>query len=150
MQEAIHLAELCKSVTVIQNLEHLTGEERLAIKLRELENVKVIYNTVVESFEGDDGDISALRLRNTVSGEISTVKTEGVFVAIGQKPENEPFANVCKLNEYGYIMSDENCLTETEGVFVAGDCRTKRIRQITTATADGAVAAVAACRYLDR
>jgi thioredoxin reductase (NADPH) len=72
-----------------------------------------------------------------------------MFVAIGQVPENEAFKNVSALDPYGYIISDENCLTDTEGVFVAGDCRTKRIRQVTTASADGAVAALAACRYID-
>ena len=74
---------------------------------------------------------------------------DGLFVAIGQVPENKPFENLTALNDYGYITAGENCLTDTEGVFVAGDCRTKQIRQITTATADGAVAALAACRYLD-
>ena len=74
---------------------------------------------------------------------------DGLFVAIGHAPENQAFANVTTLNEWGYIVSDERCLTDTDGIFVAGDCRTKSIRQITTATADGAVAALAACRYLD-
>jgi thioredoxin reductase (NADPH) len=72
-----------------------------------------------------------------------------MFVAIGQAPENKAFESISALDSYGYIISDENCLTDTEGVFVAGDCRTKRIRQVTTASADGAVAALAACRYID-
>ena len=72
-----------------------------------------------------------------------------MFIAIGQAPENEAFSNITALNDYGYIISDENCLTDTKGVFVAGDCRTKKIRQVTTASADGAVAALAACRYID-
>ena len=73
-----------------------------------------------------------------------------MFVAIGQVPENEPFKNVAELSDRGYVVSDEDCLTGTEGLFVAGDCRTKKIRQITTACGDGAVAALAACRYLDK
>ena len=74
---------------------------------------------------------------------------DGVFVAIGQVPENGPFADLAELDERGYFASDESCTTGTPGLFVAGDCRRKQIRQITTATADGAVAALAACRYLD-
>ena len=74
----------------------------------------------------------------------------GMFVAIGQQPENEAFAALSKLDRAGYIISDENCCTDTDGIFVAGDCRTKAIRQVVTATADGASAALAACRYLDR
>ena len=73
-----------------------------------------------------------------------------MFVAIGQVPENEQYRNLVTLSDRGYIVSDENCLTKTEGVFVAGDCRTKNIRQISTACADGATAALAACRYLDK
>ena len=70
-------------------------------------------------------------------------------MAIGLIPENEPFAALADLNEYGYFDSDEQCLTRTPGVFVAGDCRSKRIRQVTTAAADGAVAALAACQYIN-
>jgi thioredoxin reductase (NADPH) len=76
---------------------------------------------------------------------------DGIFVAIGQKPENEPFASVTTLNDYGYIVSDESCVPNgaSEGIFVAGDCRTKAVRQVATATADGATAALAACRLID-
>ena len=73
-----------------------------------------------------------------------------MFVAIGQVPENDKFAALAELDERGYIDSDERCLTKTDGLFVAGDCRRKNIRQITTACGDGAVAALAACRYLDK
>jgi hypothetical protein len=83
--------------------------------------------------------------------ETKGLLVDGVFVAIGQKPENEPFQDIVALNDYGYIVSGENCLPETdyEGIFVAGDCRTKAIRQVTTATADGAVSALAACKFID-
>ena len=85
------------------------------------------------------------------TGEETPLAVDGTFVCIGQMPENGAFADVVKLNNYGYVTAGENCLPETTipGVFVAGDCRTKSIRQVTTATADGAVAALAACRYLD-
>ena len=150
MQEIVHLSDICRSITVIQNLPSFTGEKRLEEKILSMSNVTTVFNTVVEGFESANGEITGLKLQNTVSGEKYAIKTEGVFVAIGHAPENQPFASVCKLNEYGYITAGEDCLTETEGVFVAGDCRTKAIRQITTASADGSVAAIAACRYLDK
>ncbi|MEE1012602.1 MAG: FAD-dependent oxidoreductase, partial [Acutalibacteraceae bacterium] len=85
---------------------------------------------------------------NTVQGE-KEVSLDGLFVAIGLIPNNSAFADIAGLDNWGYIDSDEACLTKTAGVFVAGDCRKKQIRQITTATADGSVAALAACRYID-
>lgn len=148
LQEAIMLSEYCTHVTVVQNLSFMTGEARLLASLEKKNNVTMIYNTVVEELIGD-GELSALKLKNTVSGEESTLKVGGLFVAIGQIPENECFANLTALNDYGYIIADETCVTDTEGVFVAGDCRTKAVRQITTASADGAIAALAACRYID-
>ena len=150
MQEIVHLSDICKSITVVQNLPCFTGEKKLEEKIMGMSNVKTVFNTVVEGFESADGEIIGLNVKNTVNGDKSTIKTEGVFVAIGHAPENQPFASVCKINDYGYITADEDCLTETEGVFVAGDCRTKTIRQITTAAADGSIAAIAACRYLDK
>jgi thioredoxin reductase (NADPH) len=148
LQEAVMLSDICESVTVIQNLPYLTGEGKLISSIAEKNNVSVIYNTLVCGLIGDK-KLQALALKNTVSGAETELYVDGVFVAIGQKPENEPFADVAPINQNGYIVASENCLTKTAGVFVAGDCRTKEIRQVTTATADGAVAALAACRYID-
>ncbi len=148
LQEAVMLSDLCTKVTVIQNLGFLTGEGRLVSAVAEKSNVEVICNTVLTALNGD-GKLESIGLKNTETGEESVMRVDGVFVAIGQRPENEPFADVVALNPNGYIVAAENCLTKTEGIFVAGDCRTKEIRQVTTATADGAVAALAACRYVD-
>ena len=148
LQEAVMLSEYCTHVTVLQNLSFMTGELKLVAALEKKSNVSMIFDTVVEELLGDE-KLEAVRVRNTKTDEVSEISTDGLFVAIGQKPENKCFESVTNLNEYGYIVADENCLTDTEGVFVAGDCRTKAIRQITTATADGAVAALAACRYID-
>lgn len=145
--EAMLLAETCKKVTVVQNLDHLTGEKTVADALTQKENVEVIYSTVVKEFKGED-ELEAVVLIND-KGEESLHTPQGVFVAIGLAPENKAFENLAELDSYGYIASDENCLTKTEGVFVAGDCRTKAIRQIATATADGAVAALKAVEYID-
>ena len=148
LQEAVMLSDLCTKVTVIQNLGFLTGEGRLVSAVAEKANVEVICNTVLTALNGDR-KLESIGLKNTETGEESVLRVDGVFVAIGQKPENEPFADVVALNQNGYIVAAENCVTKTEGIFVAGDCRTKEIRQVTTATADGAVAALAACRYVD-
>lgn len=149
LQEAVMLSDLCSEVIIIQNLSFMTGEKKLLQILEGKSNVSMIFDTVVTSLESKDGELCAISLKNTASGEASKLALDGMFVAIGQKPENEAFSDITALNDYGYIVADENCLTDTEGVFVAGDCRTKKIRQVTTAAADGAVAALAACRYID-
>lgn len=146
--EAMMLSEVCSEVVIIQNLAMLTGEAKMVRALEQKANVSMLFNTVVTGFEKTDV-LSGVKLRNTESGEDFTLDVDGLFVAIGHAPENDAFENVTELNDYGYIVADENCLTKTPGVFVAGDCRTKAIRQITTATADGAVSALAACRYID-
>jgi thioredoxin reductase (NADPH) len=150
LQEAVLLSESCTHVTVVQNLPYLTGEPSLQNVLAGRENVSFIYSTVVAAILGED-TFRGLLLRNTESGEETPLTVDGTFVCIGQVPENDAFADVVKLNDYGYVIADERCLPETKvpGIFVAGDCRTKAIRQVTTATADGAVAALAACRYLN-
>ncbi|MBQ4090851.1 MAG: FAD-dependent oxidoreductase [Clostridia bacterium] len=149
LQEAIMLSDGCEKVYVVQNLDFLTGEEKLAAILRERENVEFVFGCVVDEILGDDV-FGGIVIRNEHSGEKIRLDLDGMFVAIGQVPENEPFKNVAELSDRGYVVSDEDCLTGTEGLFVAGDCRTKKIRQITTACGDGAVAALAACRYLDK
>ena len=148
LQEAIMLSEYCTHVTIVQNLSFMTGEARLVAQLEKRDNVTMIFDTVVTELVGTD-KLDALKLRNSQTGAESTLEVEGLFVAIGQQPENECFKNLTELNEYGYIIADERCVTDTEGIFVAGDCRTKAVRQITTACSDGAVAALAACRYID-
>lgn len=150
LQEAVLLSDGCKKVYVVQNLAYLTGEAKLVEELEKRENVEIILSTVVDAINGEDS-FEGICLKNADSGEKFNLLVDGVFVAIGQQPENEPFAELVKLDDRGYIESGEDCVPKTKfkGVFTAGDCRTKQIRQITTATADGAVAAIAACRFLD-
>ncbi len=149
LQEAVMLSDICKKVTMIQNLSFMTGEKKLLAILESKENVEMIFDTVVTDLKSENGELCGITVKNTKTEEVSSLDFDGMFVAIGQAPENEDFRSVTALDDYGYIIADENCLTDTAGVFVAGDCRTKRIRQVTTAAADGAVAALAACRYID-
>lgn len=149
LQEAVLLSDGCRKITVIQNLNHFTGEERLLNILRERENVELITGTVISGFETEDGELSAIRCTPSDGGEEFVRKLDGLFVAIGLSPDNNAFANIAELDAGGYFAAGEDCRTATPGVFIAGDCRAKQVRQITTATADGSVAALAACTYLD-
>ncbi len=149
LQEALLLSEVCTKVTVVQNLADFTGEKKLADALLEKDNVTAIFSTVVVGYKQENGQLTGLRLRNEETGEETEIKVDGAFLAVGLMPENEPFAQHAKLNDWGYFDSGEDCCTETPGLFVAGDCRSKRIRQVVTAAGDGAIAAMAACRYLD-
>ena len=149
LQEAVMLSDICKKVTIIQNLSFMTGEKRLLSILETKNNVDMIFDTVLTALEASDGELCAINIKNTKTEETTRFELDGMFIAIGQAPENDAFKNITALDNYGYIIADESCLTDTDGVFVAGDCRTKRIRQVTTASSDGAIAALAACRYID-
>ncbi len=149
LQEIALLSEVCKRVTVVQNLAFLTGEDRMVKALEAKDNIDYIFNTVVTSYEGEE-HLTAVELRDTETNETSRLAVDGIFLAIGTAPENDAFASVTDLNEWGYIQADESGLTKTAGIFVAGDCRTKAYRQVATAVADGASAALNACRYLDQ
>ena len=148
LQEAVLLSETSKKVYIVQNLAFVTGEKKLEEILKGRSNVEFIFNNVVKELIGETS-LEGIIIEDTESGAITSLDVDGVFVCIGQAPENEPFSNLVGLNDYGYINSGEDCLTQTEGIFTAGDCRSKTVRQITTATGDGAVSAVAACRYID-
>ncbi len=148
LQEAILLADLANKVYVVQNLNFLTGEQKLQEKLAAKENVEIILGHTVKGIIGDT-TLTGITIADSNDNE-KQLDIDGMFVAIGLIPQNEVFEGVINLDERGYVTSDENCLTNADGIFVAGDCRTKKIRQVATAAADGAVAALAACDYLDK
>ncbi len=148
LQEAILLSETCKKVYVIQNLDFLTGEKRLQEILAKRANVEIITGTVIDEI-ADTEEFSRIVMRRVSDGARQELELDGMFVAIGLVPENTAFESLAELDAAGYFAVSEDCITKTVGVFVAGDCRTKGVRQVSTATADGAVAAIAACRYID-
>ena len=150
LQEALLLAEVCNKVTIVQNLAFFTGEQKLADALAEKPNVEVLFSTVVGGYITENGALTGLKLRSELDGSESRIAVDGAFLAVGLKPENENFAALANLNSWGYFDCAEDCCTRTAGVFVAGDCRSKYIRQVVTAAADGAIAAMAACRYLEQ
>ena len=150
LQEALLLSEVCSKVTVVQNLATFTGEQKLADALMAKDNVEVFFSTLVTGYEAENGSLTGLRLRNDITGEESRISVDGAFLAVGLMPENDNFAHLAGLNDWGYFDVGEDCCTATPGVYVAGDCRSKRIRQVVTASSDGAIAAMAACRYLEQ
>ena len=149
LQEAILLSDLAKKVYVIQNLDFLTGEQKLQDQLRSKENVEIICGTVLSGYKSNGSDIVGVTVKNEKDVTESEISLDGVFLAVGLVPQNDCFADVIDLDERGYALADETCKTKSKGIFTAGDCRTKRIRQVATAAADGAVAALAACDYID-
>ena len=149
LQEAILLAEKCKKVIILQDLPELTGEATLQNILKNRANVEIETNRKIVGVQANGDGLTGVTVQDRVTGAEKTIPCEGLFIAIGLIPENGPFADLADLNSYGYFASGEDCLTRTPGVYVAGDCRSKAIRQLTTACADGAVAALAACRYVN-
>ena len=148
LQEALLLSEVCSKVTIVQNLAFFTGEKKLADALAAKDNVEVFFSTVVAEYLSENGTLTGLRIRSE-KGDEQVLPLDGAFLAVGLVPENDAFAPLAELNDWGYFASGEDCTTKTPGIFVAGDCRSKSIRQVTTAAGDGAVAAMAACRYID-
>ncbi len=148
LQEALLLSELAKKVFVIQNLDVLTGEQKLIDQLYQKQNVEILTGHTVKAFQGDNA-LNGVEIEQASDGKRRVLAIDGVFVAIGLIPQNEAFAPLLALDERGYADADEQCKTRTPGIFVAGDCRKKQIRQVATAVADGAVAALAACDFID-
>ena len=148
LQEALLLSELAEKVYVIQNLDDLTGEVSLREQLRAKENVEIILGTIVKQLHGES-ELCGITVQRTADGAEDTLALDGLFIAIGLVPQNEPFEGLVALDERGYVRAGEDCLTNVKGIYTAGDCRQKKIRQVATAAADGAVAALAACDYVD-
>lgn len=148
LQDAIFLSAYCSSVTLIHRRDEFRGEERLVKTLQTKGNVSFILNSTVKSLDGASR-IEGVTVTDKITGAETKIPVDGVFVAVGQMPRNEKFANIVTLDDSGYIASGEDCRTSTDGVFAAGDCRTKTLRQLTTAAADGAVAGTAAAEYCD-
>jgi thioredoxin reductase (NADPH) len=147
LQDAVLLSDLCSRVYLVHRRGSFRGEEALVDQLRGKENVEFVLNAVITELKGDS-ELSGITVEQ--DGVQREIPVSGLFVAIGHEPDLAAFADFLDRDAQGYAASDEGCLTKTEGFFVAGDCRRKKIRQVTTAAADGAVAALAACAWLDR
>ena len=149
LEDALFLSDYCNLVYVVHRRNEFRGEKGLTDILKEKGNVKFVFDSVVKSIKGEQS-VEGLEILNVKKNTLSEIKVQGAFIAIGQMPDNEKFSDMVELDGKGYIKADETCTTNTEGVFVAGDCRTKQVRQLTTAASDGAVAALAACSYINK
>ena len=147
LEDALFLANLCRTVYLVHRRDSFRGEKVLAEAVAQRPNIRPLFNKTVESIHGGQS-VEGAALLDTVTGERTQLPISAVFVAIGMQPDNGLFA-AAGLDENGYIQADESCTTRLPGVFVAGDTRTKWLRQIITAAADGAVAATRAGHYLE-
>lgn len=142
---ALTLSDICKNVIVVQDLSDLTAEKSLCDKLNSKKNVTIYYDSKVKEIIGTD-ELEAIVIESDKEKEI---KTDGMFISIGLIPQSDFIKNLIKVNSYNYIEGDNNCKTNIDGIFVAGDVRSKKVRQLTTAVNDGTIAALEAIEYID-
>lgn len=148
LQYALFLTNYCKKVHVCTLFDKFFADAAHVKNLMTKDNVQIYHNLSLQQFVQKDGELTGLVFQNTADKSLFPLDVKAAFIAIGQIPDNKKFANVVELDKQGYIVADDDCKTGTEGLFVAGDCRTKQVRQLVTAAADGAVAANNASLYL--
>lgn len=148
LEDAEVLSGLARQVYLIHRRDSFRGEQTQLNRLKSKNNIEFVLDSVPTAFIGEE-KVEGLEIQNKKTNDVKKVDVDGVFVAIGQMPDNEAFSSFVELDEKGYVIAGEDCITKFPGVFVAGDCRTKKVRQLATAVADGAVAALAAVEYLN-
>lgn len=146
LQYAISLSGTCRHVQIVTLFEKFFADPVLVQRLQSLPNVDAIHNWKALSFEGNE-ELTGVVFQNTETNEVKSIPCQGCFIAIGQIPDNDRYAPLVELNQ-GFIVANENGETKTPGIFAAGDCRVKKVRQVATAIGDGANAAMSAARYL--
>lgn len=149
MEDSLYLAEICPKVTIIHRKDHFRAEQALIDEVLNKKNIEIIYNSEVKELLSEDDELSGIIISNRNTLETKKIDLKAIFVAIGQVPKNDMFNNILDLDDYGYLSSIDG-KTKIDNVFVAGDCRSKKIRQITTAVADGTIAAMNVLDYLKK
>lgn len=147
LQDALYLSEICKTVYLLHRRDTFRAERALIKKVTDTENIVLIKNSVLVS-AALDKMLTGVRVKNVITNDESDVAVNGLFLAIGQEPQTSAFSDLLPLDKYGYVKVDESCKVK-DGIYVCGDCRQKNVRQLTTAVADGSVAATLASEYLD-
>ena len=147
LEDAKYLSEICKTVYIVHRRDTFRAEASLIKEVEAKDNIKILLKHNVISLSGGDV-LESVKIADTVNGKVSDIEVQGLFVAVGQEPQRDMYENVVKTDENGYIVAGEDCRTNVEGIYAAGDCRTKEVRQLITAAADGAVAAVMACKEM--
>lgn len=148
LEDAQVLSGIASKVYLVHRRDSFRGEEANVKQLINKENVELVLDSVPEKLQGDMV-VSGLTVKNVKTEELRTLEVQGIFVAIGQMPDNKDFATVAEIDKAGYVKASEDCKTSTDGIFVAGDCRTKKVRQLATAASDGAIAALAAIEHIN-
>ena len=147
LEDALYLADVASKVYLIHRRDEFRGEESTVSRLKEKDNIEFVYNSNVTKINAEDR-VKSIEVTNK-DGKVKTIDIDGLFVAVGRIPENQNFAKLIDLDEAGYIKAGEDCHTNVPGIFVAGDNRIKEVRQLVTATSDGAVAATNAVKYIN-
>ena len=147
LEDALYLSNICNKVYLIHRRDEFRGDNSVVDKIKGKTNIDIIYNSNVTKIIGDER-LNAIEISN-LDGSKKEINVSGLFVAIGKIPENDIFKDIIEIDENGYILASENCHTNIDGIFVAGDNRTKLLRQLVTATSDGAIAATEAIHYLE-
>ena len=149
LQYSLLLSNYCKKVYVCTLFDKFFADDILVSRLRKRENVEIYHNLLLKEFKYSD-ELEGLVFENTQDLTKKEFTVKACFIAIGQIPNNDIFSNLVELDKNGYILVDNDLQTKTEGLFVAGDCRQKKVRQLTTAVSDGAMASVGAVSYIDK
>ena len=147
LEDALYLSNIANKVYLIHRRETFRGEDKTVSQLKAKNNVEFVFNSSVTKLIADDR-LNSIEVTDN-EGTTRTINVDGLFVAIGRTPETDSYRNIININEAGYIVAGEDCTTNVPGIFVAGDTRTKEVRQLVTATADGAVAASKAIKYVE-
>ncbi len=147
LEDAIYLSNLASKVYLIHRRNQFRADETLVKKVKSIGNITLVLDSNVIALNGNDY-LEGIDVKDK-DGNVTRIDVSALFVAIGRIPENQNFAKLVNLNEFGYVISDETCHTNIDGIFVAGDNRTKKLRQLVTATSDGAVAATEAIKYIN-
>ncbi|MCI7583093.1 MAG: FAD-dependent oxidoreductase [Eubacteriales bacterium] len=148
LQYALFLTGYCKKVHVCTLFDRFFADKAHVDNLMTKDNVAVYHNLSLREFLSENGELTGLVFENTTDKSEFRLPVKAVFIAIGQVPDNKAFANLCDIDKNGYVIAGDDGKTRTDGLFVAGDCRTKSVRQLATAAADGAIAATNASLYL--
>ena len=147
LEDALYLTDLVEKVYLIHRRDEFRGEESTVNLLKEKNNIEFIYNSNVTKLNASKR-LDTIEITNN-NGDVKILNIDGLFIAVGRTPENQNFAKLINLDKTGYVIANENCHTNIPGIFVAGDNRVKKLRQLVTATSDGAIAAVEAIKYVN-
>lgn len=149
IEDVIYLSNICKKVYLVYRRKELRKDVNLTEKVKELSNVEIIYNSNIEKLNGDES-LNSVDIINKDTEKITNIIIDGLFVAIGKIPSGNIFKDLLNVTENGYIITDEDCHTNIDGIYAAGDIRKKRLRQLVTAASDGAIAAIEAIKYINK